>query len=208
LDSFTETKRNFIKKIIMKEFILSEIKESLNLKEKVLDSIEIITQIEHIVKDCIESINNDSKIIFCGNGGSFGDSQHLAAEFISRLRIDRNPLPSIALGTNSSNLTAIANDYGYDQVFKRELEALGKKNDVLIAISTSGNSPNVVQAVKTANTIGMKVHCLTGISGGILNKLCSCLKIPSNSTDKIQECHIMIGHIICCLVEINFFDKK
>tara|TARA_B110000003_G_C16607734_1_gene518198 strand:- start:30 stop:608 length:579 start_codon:yes stop_codon:yes gene_type:complete len=192
----------------MKEFILNEINESLNLKQKVFDSHEIINLIEIIVNDCINSINNKGKVIFCGNGGSFADSQHLAAEFISRLRIDRNPLPSLALGTNSSNLSAIANDYGYDQVFKREIEALGKKNDILIGISTSGNSSNVIQAVKAANKIGIKTYCFTGFSGGILNDLCNCLKIPSNSTDKIQECHIMIGHIICCLVEINFFGKK
>ena len=192
----------------MKEFIFNEINESLNLKKKVLDSHEIICLVETIVNDCIDSINSNGKVIFCGNGGSFADSQHLAAEFISRLRIDRNPLPSLALGTNSSNLSAIANDYGYDQVFKREIEALGKKNDILIGVSTSGNSPNVIEAVKAANKIGIKTYCLTGISGGLLNNLCSCLKIPSDSTDKIQECHIMIGHIICCLVEINFFDKK
>ena len=122
----------------MIELIKAEIKKSIDVKHQVLQSKEILTQLEVLVNECLKSLNNGGKIIFCGNGGSFADSQHLAAEFVSRLRFDRAPLASIALGTNSSNISAIANDYGYDQVFTREILALADEKDVLIPISTSG----------------------------------------------------------------------
>ena len=172
--------------------------ESITFLLKNVD-IKLINKSVNLIKKIKE---NNQIIYIVGNGGSASIASHVCVDFTKAAGIT-------SVSFNNSNLiTCYANDYGYDQVFNRELEALGKKNDVLIAISTSGNSPNVVQAVKTANSIGMKVHCLTGMPGGILNKLCNCLKIPSNSTDKIQECHIMIGHIICCLVEKNFFDKE
>jgi len=191
----------------MKELILKEIKESLILKKKVLDSNEIISQIENIAKDCIESINNNGKIIFCGNGGSFADSQHLAAEFVSRLRFDRSPISSIALGTNSSNLSAIGNDYGYDEVFRREIIALGNENDVFIPISTSGNSPNIIKSILAAKEKNIKIFGLSGLNGGKMIDLCDVILVPSDSTEKIQEIHIMIGHIICYLVEKELFIK-
>ena len=146
--------------------ITSQIKESIDTKNKILDSPIILEIIKSMVEKSIESLNNGGKIIFCGNGGSFGDSQHLAAEFISRLRFDRSPLASIALGTNSSNLSAIGNDYGYDKVFTRELLALGKKEDIFIPISTSGNSPNVIDAIKSAKSLGIQVFGLSGGNGG------------------------------------------
>ena len=187
--------------------IRNEIKESIETKNKVLNDPNILSIVKLIVEKSIESLKNGGKIIFCGNGGSFADSQHLAAEFISRLRFDRSPLASIALGTNNSNLSAIGNDYGYEQVFTREILALGKKEDLFIPISTSGNSPNVIEAIKAAKSLGIQVFGLSGGNGGKMIDLCDCLIVPSNKTEKIQEVHIMIGHIFCGLVEENLFKK-
>ena len=188
--------------------ITNQIKESIDTKNKVLDSPIILDMIKLMIQKSIESLNKGGKIIFCGNGGSFGDSQHLAAEFISRLRFDRSPLASIALGTNSSNLSAIGNDYGYEKVFTRELLALGKKEDIFIPISTSGNSPNVIDAIKAAKSLGIQVFALTGGNAGKMKDLCDCLIVPSNKTEKIQESHIMIGHIFCGLIESKIFNNK
>ena len=191
----------------MKELIRKEIQNSIDVKKEVLNNTNIIFQLETLVNDCISSLQNGGKIIFCGNGGSFADSQHLAAEFVSRLRFDRAPLASIALGTNSSNMSAIGNDYGYDQVFKREILALGNKNDVFIPISTSGNSPNVILAIKAAREKKIKTIAFTGSSGGEIKSLCDAIIVPTDSTEKIQEVHIMLGHIICYLIEEKTFKK-
>ena len=191
----------------MKALIRKEIQNSIDLKVEILRNSEIINQIELLVNKSLESLKNDGKIIFCGNGGSFADSQHLAAEFVSRLRFDRAPLASIALGTNSSNMSAIGNDYGYDQVFKREILALGNKNDIFIPISTSGNSPNVIEAIKASKEIGIYTTAFTGGQGGLIKDLCDTIIVPSNSTEKIQEVHIMFGHIICYLIEEKIFKK-
>ncbi len=189
----------------MKDLIKNEIQKSINVKEEILNNYNIIGQLESLVDCSIKSLKNGGKIIFCGNGGSFADSQHLAAEFVSRLRFDRAPLASIALGTNSSNMSAIGNDYGYDQVFKREIIALGSINDVFIPISTSGNSSNVIEAINAAKDKGIKTVALTGGTGGKMANICECIIVPSPSTEKIQEVHIMLGHIICYLVEKNMF---
>ncbi|MAD48432.1 MAG: phosphoheptose isomerase [Gammaproteobacteria bacterium] len=192
----------------MKEKIKLEIKNSINIKEKILNDDNLIELIDLIFEKCYYSLKNNGKIIFCGNGGSFADSQHLAAEFVSRLRFDRNPLPSLALGTNSSNLSAIGNDYGYENIFSRELSVLGNKNDIFVPISTSGNSPNIIKAIKAGKKIGMTVFGLTGKNGGLMNGLCDyTIIIPSDSTEKIQESHIMIGHILCYLIESKYFNK-
>ena len=191
----------------MKGEIKNEIQKSIDTKLKVLNDNEIICKIELMVKKSIESLKNGGKIIFCGNGGSFGDSQHLAAELVSRLRFDRSPLASMALGTNTSNLSAIGNDYGYEKVFTREILALGKKEDIFIPISTSGNSPNVIDAIITAQSLGIQVFPLSGGNGGKMANICECLVVPSNSTEKIQEAHIMIGHIYCGLIESTLFIK-
>jgi D-sedoheptulose 7-phosphate isomerase len=171
----------------MKNLIQEEIKKSIDVKIAVLNSELIVNQVQNLVKDCIESLTKGGKIIFCGNGGSFADSQHLAAEFISRLRFDRSPLASVALGTNSSNMSAIGNDYGYDQVFKREIIALGNPNDIFIPISTSGNSPNVIEAINAAKEKKIKTIAFTGGTGGEMSSLCECIIVPSSSTEKIQE---------------------
>ena len=191
----------------MKELIRKEIQNSIDVKIKLLNNLKIISQLETLVNDCLNSLQKGGKIIFCGNGGSFADSQHLAAEFVSRLRFDRAPLASIALGTNASNMSAIANDYGYDQVFKREILALGNKNDIFIPISTSGNSPNVIEAIKCAKEKEIYTISFTGGSGGLTKGLCDAIIVPSESTEKIQEVHIMFGHIICYLIEKKMFKK-
>ncbi len=191
----------------MKDLIKNEIIKSIEVKNEVLNSPIVVDQLELLVNKSLNALKKGGKIIFCGNGGSFADSQHLAAEFISRLRFDRAPLASIALGTNSSNMSAIGNDYGYDQVFKRELKALGSVNDVFIPISTSGNSPNVIEAIHTAKEIGMPIVAFTGGTGGKMANICECIIVPSNSTEKIQEVHIMMGHILCYLIEVKYFNK-
>ena len=189
----------------MKKLIINEIEKSIEVKTSVLNDNKIIEQLSSLVNNCIQSLNSGGKIIFCGNGGSFADSQHLAAEFISRLRFDRAPLASIALGTNSSNMSAIGNDYGYDQVFKREILALGNSNDIFIPISTSGNSGNIINAINSASEKGINTIAFTGGTGGKMSSLCECIIVPSSSTEKIQEVHIMLGHILCYLIENKMF---
>ena len=191
----------------MIDILKKEITESIEAKQLLLDSSDNLKLIEELVIECIKSLKNGGKIIFCGNGGSFADSQHLTAEFISKLRFDRNPLPSIALGTNSSNLTAIGNDYGFEYIFERELIALHGENDVFIPISTSGNSENIIRAIKKANELGIKTYGLTGNNSGKMDAFCQTIKAPSSETARIQECHILIGHIICGIVERKIFDK-
>ena len=165
-------------------------------------------KIEKLVEICLNALKNANKIIFCGNGGSFADSQHLTAEFVSRLRFDRSPLSAICLGTNSSNLSAISNDYGYEKVFERELVSLARQGDVFIPISTSGNSKNIICAINQAQKLNLKIFGLTGENDGEMAKICDTINVPSKSTEKIQECHIMIGHIICYLIEKEIFNDK
>ena len=191
----------------MIENIKAEISESIETKQKLLGSTELLAKIQEAVELSLIALRNGGKIIFCGNGGSFADSQHLAAEFISRLRFDRESLSSMALGTNSSNLSAIGNDYGYEKVFERELSALGKEGDVFFPISTSGNSPNVITAIEVAKRQNIKTIAFTGGTGGKIAQLCDCIIVPSSRTEKIQEAHIMIGHIICGLIEEEYFKR-
>ena len=147
------------------------------------------------------------KIIFCGNGGSFADAQHLSAEFTSRFLFDRPGLPSLALGTNSSAMTAIGNDYGYENVFAREIQAIATPADVLIAITTSGNSGNILKALEAAKEANVPAVVLTGAGRGMLDDATETLNIPSTDTARIQECHILLGHIICGLVEESIFGS-
>ena len=159
-------------------------------------------QINYIAKEVSETILNDGTIFFCGNGGSASDSQHLAAEFIGRFKNERKPLRAISLTSDTSVLTCISNDFGFDNIFSRQIEALGKKNDLLIAISTSGKSRNVEKALKQAKKNGLKSIAFLGKDGGIAKTIADIsLIIPSYSTARIQEMHIFVGHIICDLVE-------
>ena len=161
-----------------------------------------------MTRDCLKALRNGGKIIFAGNGGSFADAQHLSAEFISRFQFDRAPLASVALGTNSSAISAVGNDYGYEQVFARELQGLAKPGDVFVPISTSGNSPNILSAVEVARKLDITVMGFSGSNGGKLGQLCECICIPSSDTARIQESHILVGHIVCYLVESLYFSDQ
>ena len=165
-------------------------------------SQELLSKICLLSERTVEAIKSGRCVFFCGNGGSAADAQHLAAEFVGRFRLERLPLPSMALTTNTSLLTAIANDYGFDQVFSRQVHAFAKPSDILFGISTSGNSPNVVRAIQEARTLGVYTVGLTGRSGGKLKECADVLlNVPSDQTPRIQESHILLGHIYCDLVE-------
>ncbi len=187
------------------EIIRDQISASIATKQALLADEKLLSQIESLAEQCVAALKAGGKIIFAGNGGSFADAQHLSAEFVSRFKFDRAPLASVTLGANSSAISAIGNDYGYEQVFARELEAVSKPDDLFIAISTSGNSHNILAAVAKAADLGIATVCLTGQSGGKVLAMCDCLCMPSNETARIQECHITIGHIVCGLVEKRCF---
>jgi D-sedoheptulose 7-phosphate isomerase len=158
---------------------------------------------------CIVALRQGNKILFAGNGGSAADAQHLAGELISRFHYDRPALPAFSLSTDTSVLTAIGNDYGYEHLFARQIEAVGNAGDVFIAISTSGRSPNIVKALQTAGAKRLLTVGLIGRSGGQMPDLCDhCLRVPSDSTPRIQEGHIAIGHTICLLIEQQLFPRK
>lgn len=190
------------------EIICEQIVASIAVKQAVLVDEKLISQIENLAADCLACLRSGGKIILAGNGGSFADAQHLSAEFVSRFMFDRAPLASLVLGANSSAISAIGNDYGYEQVFARELKGVAKQGDVFIPITTSGNSPNILVAVEQARKQGLTTIAFTGEGGGKLAPLCDCLCVPSRETARIQECHIMIGHIICGLVESWYFNKE
>ena len=185
--------------------IQDEIKASIAVKEATLQDEHLLSQLSELIDACLASLQQGGKIFFCGNGGSFADAQHLSAEFTSRFLFDRAPLPSLALGTNNSAISAIGNDYGYEFVFSRELQSIATEKDVFVGISTSGNSPNVIAAVEVAKQMNVTTYVLTGQSGGKLKALCNCLCIPSPDTARIQECHILLGHILCGQVEKRYF---
>ncbi|MEI7690677.1 MAG: D-sedoheptulose 7-phosphate isomerase [bacterium] len=189
--------------------IVNELNDSVETKKSIIDNPEIVKTISKIIDATIATFRNNGKIIFMGNGGSAADSQHLAAEFVSKFQMERKALPSISLTVNTSILTAIGNDYGYDYVFSRQVEALTKPEDLVIGISTSGNSKNVCLALEKAKTIGAKTVGLTGQKGGDIKNISDiALCVPSDSTPRIQEAHITIGHIICSLVESRLFTHN
>lgn len=164
--------------------------------------------IDAISEIWIDALSNGNKVIFCGNGGSAADSQHLAAELMGRYKIDRDPMAAISLTVDTSALTAIGNDYGYEMVFSRQLKGIGKKGDVLVGISTSGNSRNILDAFAVAKELGIRTVALTGESGGAMKSQADlCLNVPSSVTNNIQEMHIACGHLICGIVENHFFSK-
>ena len=188
----------------MKDFIENYITKSINTKQKILNDKEILSKVENASKFIIESYKNGGKVLTAGNGGSAGDAQHIAAEFVSKFFLERPALSAISLTTNTSILTSIGNDYDHELVFARQVQAHGKIGDILIAISTSGNSKNVVKAAETAQKLGLKVIGLIGEKPSKLDKFCDiAIKVPSDITPIIQESHIMIAHIICALVEKN-----
>ncbi len=184
------------------------ISASANVKVALSQNEECVLAIDQSVQIISECFRNEGKLLLCGNGGSASDAQHIAAELSGRFYMDRAPLFAEALHVNSSYMTAVANDYGYDKVYSRMVQAKAKKNDCLIAISTSGNSKNILEAVKTAKKNDVQVIGLTGQQDGLMDPFCDVLiKVPSNDTPRIQECHILIGHILCELIEINLFSK-
>ncbi len=190
--------------------MLNEIKSSCDQISQNFQNLKnrapIIEEIAHI---WIEALSNGNKVIFCGNGGSAADSQHLAAELMGKYRLDRSPLPAISLTVDTSALTAIGNDYGYNKVFSRQLLGIGHSGDVLVGVSTSGNSENVVDAFITAQERGIKTVAFTGEHGGKLKEIADvCLNVPSTITNSIQEMHIACGHLICGLVESYLFSNK
>ncbi|SNV62662.1 Phosphoheptose isomerase 1 [Veillonella rodentium] len=182
--------------------IAERFSEHLDVFGKTMEQMEII---QDIGTRCKTALENGNKILFCGNGGSAADSQHLAAELIGRFKKERRSLAAVALTTDTSILTSIANDYDYDVVFARQVEGLGRSGDVLIGISTSGNSKNVLKAVEMARSIGMHTIGFTGEGGGKMAELCDItLAVPSKVTARIQEMHILAGHIVCELIEEDY----
>ena len=188
--------------------IKEAIEQSINVKKIILEDEDFIWSIEKIVEVIVHSLKNGGKIHLCGNGGSAADAQHLAAELSGRFYFNRPALNAEALHCNSSYLTAVGNDYGFDQVYSRLLSGSGKKGDVLIGISTSGNSFNILRAYQVAKEMGIKVVSLTGATGGRMKEHSDYfLNVPSSDIPRIQECHILLGHIICELVEQKMFKN-
>lgn len=189
--------------------ILRAIGESISVKQDILEDEGLVTLIHKVADECIAAYKQGNRVLLAGNGGSAADAQHIAAELVGRYAFDRPGLSSIALTTDSSMLTAIGNDYGFDQVFCRQLEANGSKGDIFIGISTSGNSSNVIAALQRARELDMVTVGLTGQGGGEMRSHCDyCIQVPSMSTPRIQESHIMLGHIICGLVEETLFGGQ
>jgi D-sedoheptulose 7-phosphate isomerase len=190
-----------------KDFIQT-IKNSISVKENLINDVDLLHQLEVAVNKIVDCYHNNGKVLFCGNGGSAADAQHLAAELSGRFYYDRPPLQAEALHVNSSFVTAVANDYGYDYVFARMVEAWGRENDILVALSTSGSSQNILRAVESARKQQMMIIGFTGAGGGKLKSMCDIiLEIPSTDTPRVQESHILIGHILCEHVEKILFPK-
>lgn len=188
--------------------ILTQIQKSVDTKNALLSDITMISLIDKAAAIITEAYRKGNKTLLAGNGGSAADAQHIAGEFISKFYFDRPGIASIALTTDTSVLTAIGNDYGYERIFERQLQALGVIGDVFIGISTSGNSKNVVKALELCKEKNLFSISLTGKGGGRMKELSDiCIEVPSEETPRIQECHILIGHIICCIVEENLFSS-
>ena len=188
--------------------LAKNIKEAIEVKQKVMSDSAMMEAIAKLAETMSDAYNKGNKVLFCGNGGSAADAQHLAAELSGRYYYDRPPLNSEALHVNTSYLTAVGNDYSFEMIYARMLEAIAHKGDILIAMSTSGNSPNVVKAVEQAKEMGMYTVGMAGASGGKMNDLCDVMiKVPSTDTPRIQEVHMLIGHTLCELVEKAIFPK-
>jgi D-sedoheptulose 7-phosphate isomerase len=191
------------------EKIKSIIQNSIQVKQEIINNDKLLETIIDVIQIVSNALQNDRRIYFCGNGGSAADAQHLAAEFSGRFYTDRKALPAEALHCNTSYITAVANDYSYDVVYSRLIEGIGNKGDILIGLSTSGNSVNIVKAFEAAKNKGIITIAFTGLGGGVLKSVSDYLiNVPSIDTPRIQESHITIGHIICQLTEENLFPSK
>ncbi|HEC1874283.1 TPA: D-sedoheptulose 7-phosphate isomerase [Campylobacter jejuni] len=192
----------------LNSYIKGHFQESILVKEQILKDENLITLIKNASLEVIKAYKNGNKTLLAGNGGSAADAQHIAGEFVSRFYFDRPGIASIALTTDTSVLTAIGNDYGYENLFSRQVQAQGVKGDVFIGISTSGNSKNILKVLELCKQKEIISIGLSGASGGAMNELCDyCIKVPSTCTPRIQEAHILIGHIICAIVEEELFGK-
>lgn len=194
----------------LKQYIAAQISETQKIMDAMLADSELIQKIEHVANECIACIESGGKILLAGNGGSAADAQHIAGEFVSRFAFDRPGLPAIALTVDTSILTAIGNDYGYEKLFSRQIQALGRPGDIFIAYSTSGRSPNILAALEQAKIQGLISVGLTGNRAeGPMAEICNYLiKVPSIETPKIQEGHLVIGHILCGLIEAELFSEE
>jgi D-sedoheptulose 7-phosphate isomerase len=193
----------------MKSYISAQIAEAQRVMGDMSSDSRLMTVLENAASACIASLNAGGKILLAGNGGSAADAQHIAGEFVSRFAFDRPALPAIALTVDTSILTAIGNDYGYEKVFYRQVQAHGNKGDIFIGYSTSGKSPNILLALEEARCRGLICVGLTGNRGGPMRELCDyLLEVPSSDTPKIQEGHLVLGHILCGLVENAIFKAK
>ncbi len=191
----------------MIEKIQKSISQSISVKEMILNDTPMLQTLEAICLEAVEGYTNGKKILIAGNGGSAADAQHIAAELVARFYFDRAALAAIALTTDSSILTAVGNDYGFESLFSRQIEAHGQEGDIFIALSTSGNSPNILQAIQSAKQRGVKIVGFTGAKEGKMDTLCDyIIKAPSTDTPRIQEAHIMLGHIFCQMVEEQIFS--
>ena len=188
--------------------ILEQVDELTQVNQKMFSDKLLISKLAEVSSICINTFKKDGKLLIAGNGGSAADAQHFAGELVSRFLFDRPALSAIALTTDSSILTAIGNDYGYEDVFARQIQAHGRSGDVFIAISTSGNSANILKAIQAAKAIGLIVIGLTGLSGGKMKDMCDvCLCAPSDSTPRIQECHLFFEHTLCACIEESLFGE-
>lgn len=193
----------------MKSYITSQIQETQRIMSAMLIDEELLSRVEAAAQACIDCIQASNKILLAGNGGSAADAQHIAGEFVSRFAFDRPGLPAIALTTDTSILTAIGNDYGYENLFARQVQAHAQKGDVFIAYSTSGKSPNIITALQEAKSRGVICIGMSGNRGGPMKDLCDhYLDVPSADTPKIQEGHAVLGHILCGLVECTLFKAS
>lgn len=192
---------------MMRNTVVTELEESASIKQSLAENLaDTIAEAARII---IHAYRSEKKLLLIGNGGSAADAQHIATEFIGRLNLERKAMPAFALTTDTSLLTALTNDYGFDTIFRRQIEAMAEAGDVLLAITTSGTSPNVIEGVKTAKDHGVKVIGLTGRNGGRLKDIADLsIIVPSDNTQRIQEAHITIGHIICHLVERELFGES
>ena len=189
------------------QFIQHTIQQSIDLKTQLLQNAELIQRISEVSRLLIDMFQSGRRLLIAGNGGSAADAQHIAAEFTCRFNFDRPALPAFALATNYSMITAAGNDYSFEEIFAREIEANGQAGDIFIGISTSGNSANILKAIEAAHQKDIYTVGLCGAGGKILSEANTCLNIPSSCTPRIQECHIMVGHIICEIVENQLFPR-